>query len=135
MRTTGGGEDITLAGDQREVRHQKAQPDQGPHGGEERERERRLASAATGTSEIMKLLKTLQPSIGPVMFARKAEDSGQGERDCIDCKYYTGTVRPFQHYQRSGSRSLQPEPLASDYLGYLQPGRLLPGLGKQMIWG
>ena len=42
------------------------------------ERERRLGSAATGTSEIMKLLKTLQPSIGPVMFARKAEDSGQG---------------------------------------------------------
>ena len=42
------------------------------------EGEQRLGSAATGTSEIMKLLKTLQPSIGPVMFARKAEDSGQG---------------------------------------------------------
>ena len=37
MESTGGGEDITLAGDQREARHQEAQPDQGPHGGGERE--------------------------------------------------------------------------------------------------
>ena len=47
------------------------------------DRERRLVLAATGTSEIMKLLKTLQPSIGPVMFARKAGDSGQGTREIV----------------------------------------------------
>ena len=70
-----------MTGDQGEGGHQKAQPDQGPHGGGERER--RLLSAATGTSEIMKLLKTLQPSIGPVMFARKAGDSGQGTREIV----------------------------------------------------
>ena len=36
--TGGEGEDITLTGDQGEARHQEAQPDQGPHGGGDRER-------------------------------------------------------------------------------------------------